>query len=202
MSDQPDIVKELEASIRRGTDKQTCRNALAEIRRLRAEVERLKPFEPRMRMDGSGVTVYAAKGFMAHIVQSFDALNGEANYSATEISTFEGDSYEVVVRRHDKPTPHELRKRVEVERDTLRDQLRWRRFGDERPEVGTPVLVWIAGSKKSKEAWVAELAYPNRKLVWRALEIEDEVADDDRWKPITGPEVLDTHEPCCNNVRG
>lgn len=97
----------------------------ATIARLTAEVERLKPFEPRIRTDAtiSDSTMILARGFLADLVDGFDKLNGAANYSVTEVST--GDrldqkkKYEVTVRRADKPTPHDLRKVAEVERDRL-----------------------------------------------------------------------------------
>lgn len=96
-----------------------------EIRRLRAENERLRPYEPRVLPSDfpREMAVGCAHGFFAHIVKSFEVLNGNANYSVTEVQTAGGGKYEVTVRRADKPTPHELRKKAEADRDAFRAAL-------------------------------------------------------------------------------
>jgi hypothetical protein len=94
----------------------------AELAYRDAEIERLRPYEPMLIPSDfpREMAVKCARGFLARIVQSFDALNGESNYSVTEVQTANGRKYEVTVRRTDKPTPHVLRKKAEAERDALR----------------------------------------------------------------------------------
>ena len=87
-----------------------------------AEIERLRAFEPiiDLPINPKDMTLRFAKGFLSQLVLAFDAINGDANYTATEIRTVEnGHAYEVVVRRKDKPTDHELRKLAEAEIEKL-----------------------------------------------------------------------------------
>ena len=85
------------------------------IERLRAKVETLQQFEPVIvgPFNPANVTIRLAQGFMSQLVQSLDAMNGDANYTVTTAKTDGGNEYEVTVRRTDKPTPHELRAEAE-----------------------------------------------------------------------------------------
>jgi hypothetical protein len=90
--------------------------AATEIERLRKENERLKEWEPRLLPLSSPkeLVVSVKEGFLSRLVESLDAMNGDANYTVTQARC--GDTkYEIVVRRADKPTPHELRKKAEAE---------------------------------------------------------------------------------------
>lgn len=70
--------------------------------------------------------------------------------------------------------------RVEIRR--LRDQLRWRRFGDERPEVGAVVIVLAYDRKVPRSAKMT----PDFEL-WGSNGDAWDTHPDDRWQPI--PEI-------------
>lgn len=110
-----------------GVEKDILDGLLADRTEMLGEIERLKEFEPKLNLplDPTDMTVRFAKGFLAQLVASFDALNREANYTTTEVRTSGNDRvYEVVVRRKDKPTDHELRKNAEAENERLRSALK------------------------------------------------------------------------------
>lgn len=92
------------------------------IAELRAEVERLKAFEPRLiSFEGGEFKLRVAKEVMANLVCAFDELNGEANYTTLTMQPKKsGREYIVTVQRADRPTPHELRKKAEAEAAELR----------------------------------------------------------------------------------
>lgn len=93
------------------------------IRDRDAEIERLKVYEPQLLLSSTphDIKVTVAKEMMANLTMSFDALNGDANYSETEItSSITGKTYFVTVHRGDKPTPHQLRKKADDELERLK----------------------------------------------------------------------------------
>lgn len=100
------------------------------LRRAVAEIRRLRPFEPQLlssnsNTSGHEIRVAAAKGLMGELVKDFDALNGNANYTETDFITAGPPirSYRVTVHGSGKPTPHQLRKAAEEERDNLREEV-------------------------------------------------------------------------------
>lgn len=82
---------------------------------LEAEVARLKQYEPKLlSLQHGEATIMVAHEVMSRLVDAFEALQGESNYT---VSTFGRGkkAYEVVVRRKDKPSEHDLRKQAEAE---------------------------------------------------------------------------------------
>jgi hypothetical protein len=143
--------------------------AEAERDKARAEVERLKPFEPMLLPSSSpaDLRVACAKGFLSQLVLSFDAMNGDCNYSTTEITTHESNNaYEVTVRRKDKPTPNELRKRAEAERDRYKAALADLTTGTAPPAWGSADAddelgpVWREAQEQMTSRAAAALAAP------------------------------------------
>lgn len=97
------------------SDAESLAAAEARVKELDAEVERLRPFEPRVLPSNwpHEAKIAHAKGFMEPLVLAFDAMNGECNYTETCVR-HGSKEYTVTVRRGDKPTPHELRMAAEA----------------------------------------------------------------------------------------
>lgn len=88
------------------------------------EIERLRVFEPTVALHNfpDEVAIQCAKGFLAQLIQSFEVLNRDSNYTETTISSG-GVTYKIEVRRADKPTPHELRKSAETQITDIHKEL-------------------------------------------------------------------------------
>lgn len=105
------------------------REALAvDKAQLLRRVKELEPYEPRTTglrsgPEGMQMNVLIHQNLMRAMVVALDALNGAANYTETELF-YDGPetpdpadpprTYVVTVRRKDKPTPHELRRKAEA----------------------------------------------------------------------------------------
>lgn len=131
------------------SDAESLAAAEDRVKELDAEVERLRPFEPRVLPSDwpHECKIAHAKGFMEPLVLAFDAMNGECNYTETCVR-HGSKEYTVTVRRGDKPTPHELRMAAEARVRELEEALLaeeaatwWRETGMNMtgPDCKTPI---------------------------------------------------------------
>jgi len=110
------------AALNNRTHHDDCQHEVCKvIRQKDAEIARLRVYEPKViDLTDTEVALSVARETMSSLVESFRALNGDYNYTITTFSSpVHNDRYEVVVRRADKPSAHDLCKAAEAANERL-----------------------------------------------------------------------------------